>query len=104
MKVKYHPGKVNVVIDAVSRKSTGSIASLLTIVRRLLRELEALQIEIVLPKDRSYIGTLQITSTLWEKIKLQQKEDLELMKIKKDVEEGRNKDFALREDVLWYHN
>jgi len=26
------------------------------------------------------------------------------MKIKKGVEEARNKDFALREDVQWYHN
>jgi len=39
-----------------------------------------------------------------EKIKLQQNEDPELMKIQKGVKEGRNKDFTLREDVLWYRN
>jgi len=35
-----------------------------------------------------------------EEIKLQQKEDPKLMKIQKGVEEGTNKNFALREDVL----
>jgi len=38
--------------------------------------------------------TLQLTSPLVERIKLQQKEDLELKKIKKGAEEGRNKDFT----------
>jgi len=80
------------------------MTSLLTTERRLLRELDALQIEIVLPGDQSYMAALQVTSPLVEKIKLQQNEDPELMKIQKGVEEERNKDFTLREDVLWYRN
>ena len=48
MEVKYHPRKANVVVVALSRKLTGLMASLLTTERRLLRELEALHIEIVL--------------------------------------------------------
>ena len=48
---KDHPRKANVVVDALRRKSTCSMASLLTIERRPLRELEALQIEIILPGD-----------------------------------------------------
>ena len=66
--------------------------------------MEALQIEIILPGDPSYMPALEVTSPLVEKIKVQQKEDHELMKIKKGVKEGRNKDFALYKDVLWYHN
>ena len=42
MEVKYHPGKANVVANALSRKSTGSVACLLTQEKRLLRELDVL--------------------------------------------------------------
>jgi len=58
MEANYHPGKANVVTDTLSRKSTGSMAFLLTTKRRLLRELEALQRGIVLPGDRSYMTKL----------------------------------------------
>ena len=54
MEVKYHLGKANVLADAMSRKSIGVIASLLNKERRLLKELDALQIEVVLPGDQGY--------------------------------------------------
>jgi len=69
MKVKCHLGKANVVVDALSRKLTGLMASLLTTKRRLLRELEALQI--VLSRDGGYMAALQVTSPLVEEIKSQ---------------------------------
>jgi len=62
------------------------MAYLLILERRLLRALEALRIEIPLPRDRNYMAALEVTSPLVERIKLQQKEDLELMKVKKGVE------------------
>ena len=62
MKVKYHPRKANVVVDSLSRKSIDSMASPLTIQRRLLRELDALQIEIMPPRNKNYMATLQATS------------------------------------------
>ena len=42
MEVKYHPGKANVVVDALSRKFMGSVPCLLTQEKRLLRRLNAL--------------------------------------------------------------
>ena len=69
MEVKYHPGKANVVVDALSRKSTRSVACLLTQEKRLLKELDMLQIEVVLPGNQSYLAVLQISSPLVEQIK-----------------------------------
>jgi len=39
-----------------------------------------------------------------ENIKMQQKEDLEPMKIKEEVDEERSKGFFLQEDELWHQN
>ena len=38
MEINYHPGKVNAVVNALSRKSTWSLAYLLTKKRKLLKE------------------------------------------------------------------
>ena len=38
--IQYHPGKANMVVDALSRKSGGAVATLITRQTRLLRDLE----------------------------------------------------------------
>jgi len=69
MELKYHPGKANVVVDALSRKSIGSIACLLTQEKRLLEELDGLQMEVVLPRNESYLAALQTSLPLVDRIK-----------------------------------
>ena len=44
--IKYHPGKAKVVADALSRKSTGNLAAMLTTQRRILEDLRKLRIEV----------------------------------------------------------
>jgi len=67
--IKYHLEKANVVADALSRKPKGIIASLLTDESYLLRELEKLQIEIVLPGEQTHLAALQVTSAIVDKIR-----------------------------------
>jgi len=71
MEIKYHPGNANVVADVLSRKSMGSVAYLLTQEKRLLRELYALQTEVVLRENQGYLAALQISLPLIETIKKQ---------------------------------
>ena len=104
MEVKYHPSKANVVADALTRKSTGTVAYLFTQEKRLLRELNMLQVAVVLPGSQSYIAVLQISSPLVERIKQHQKDDPELMKIRNGVEERRNKEFLIQNEVLLHGN
>jgi len=69
---------------------------------RLLKELDTLQIEVVLPGDQSYLAALQNFSPLIEQIKLHQKDGPKLMRIKKGVEEGKNKEFSILNEALWH--
>jgi len=59
---------------------------------------------VVLPGNQSYLAALQTPSPLVDRIKQQQKDDPELMKIRNGVEEGRNKEFLVQNEVLWHGN
>jgi len=54
--IHYHPGKANVVADALSRKSGGSIAALITRQPKLMKDLEKLQIEIKPIRAQVYLA------------------------------------------------
>lgn len=47
LQIHYHPGRVNTIADALSRKNVGNLACLRTDQRELLLELEKLKIEVV---------------------------------------------------------
>lgn len=60
----YHPGKANVVVDALSRNSMGQLASL------LIKNSENLQIEVVttLEQSTTRLATLVVRPTLRDRI------------------------------------
>jgi len=74
-----HPGKTNVVANALSRKSGGSLAALLTQQSSLLREIEKMQMEVLIKEPLlgiSQVNQIDIKFDLYEKIKeAQQKND-----------------------------
>jgi len=90
------------VVDALSRNPKGMVASLLTANQHLLRELDALQVEVILLADLCQLAALQVTSHVVDRIKECQKDDLNLEKLVKKVEEGKGQDFSLRDRVLWF--
>ena len=68
IEVKYYPSEANVVVEGLTQKPVGSVACLLTQEKRLLRELDALQIKIVILENQIYLVALHITSPLVEEI------------------------------------
>nr|GEW57866.1 DNA/RNA polymerases superfamily protein [Tanacetum cinerariifolium] len=72
-KIQYHPGKANVVADALSRKS-GMIAGL-KVEEEIIRDLERLGIELYVSGQHGYWASLRTEPDLISWIKEAQKED-----------------------------
>ena len=58
--IDYHPGKANVVADALSRKSTGSLAYMQTIQLPLMVELRELDVELRMHASRALFSSFQL--------------------------------------------
>ena len=90
--------------DALSRKPTGVVASLLTKEPHLLRDLGKLQIEILLPSERAQLVALQVTSTIIDKIKAGQRDDPEVSKLIQKVKAGNAPEFSYQDGILKFRN
>ena len=58
--IDYHPGKANVVADALSRKSTGSLAYMQTIKLPLMVELRELGVELEMHASGALFASFQL--------------------------------------------
>nr|GFC46742.1 reverse transcriptase [Tanacetum cinerariifolium] len=96
--IQYHPGKANVVADALSRKS-GMIAGI-KVEEEIIRDLERLDIELYVRGQHGYWASLRIEPDLISRIKEAQKEDSEIWTIVENLD--KQVEFHLDDDnVLW---
>ena len=79
MRLQYHPGKANVVADALSRKSHVNTLMTAGLPKELAEDFCELCLEIV---SKGYVAALEIQSTLMDKIREAQKTDKEIAEIK----------------------
>lgn len=96
--ILYHPGKANVVADALSRKNTGNLASWITRRKPLLLDMQKMELEIRFPSSSGMLAQVRATPSLLERVKAAQKTDLSLTSIKSKLELGDVSDFNLDRD------
>lgn len=105
IEINYHPGKANVVADALSRKSSCNLAMMITNQSDILKDLESLGIMVKRNNPNIQLYTLQIKPILQENIKSRQETDEFLHKMKKVFEAGKPLEFKIHEDgFVWFHN
>ena len=100
--INYHPGKANVVADALSRKSSRCMAHLITSQTHLVEELRRYGIEVMIRGQVDLLAHLTVRPILIDKIKAAQKVDSELSKIREEAIKGRKPEFRIAYDnMLW---
>jgi hypothetical protein len=80
--INYHPGKANVVADALSRKSMAELAALGISQPQLIKELTKMGLEVVSKGMPVHLANLMVQSELLARIKAAQLKDPECAKIK----------------------
>ena len=97
--INYHSGKANVVIDALSRKSTVELVALGISQPQLINEFVGMGLEVVGEGTPVHLANLMIQSELLVRIKASQFEDPKCAKIKQLLKKGRRRS-CLKEDGL----
>nr|CAD40092.2 OSJNBb0012A12.10 [Oryza sativa Japonica Group] len=83
--IHYHPGKANVVADALSRKSSCNTLGVRGIPPELHQQMEALNLSIV---GRGFLATLEAKPSLLDQIREAQKNDPDMQGILKNMKQG----------------
>jgi hypothetical protein len=102
LEVHYHPGKINLVADALSQKGQVNMALAFQLPDDLMKEFEKLKLGMVAHTQEV---TLEIESTLEQDIRKGQLEDTEIQEIKETMEKGKAPDFTEDDQgTIWFRN
>ena len=98
--IEYHPGKANVVANALSRKSTSSasVSQLIAEYLPMLIEMRSMGIKLETTDSGALLAAFHVRPVLVDRVRQSQAQDLYLMKIKVEIEAGQQSTFSIKDD------
>ena len=96
--IEYHMGKVNVVANSLSRKSTGSISHIKAVYLPRLVELRSLGVRLELTDTGALLAIFHVHLLLIDRIRELQTHDLTMIKLKREAESGQLNGFLVQAD------
>jgi hypothetical protein len=102
LEIHYHPGKANLVVDALSRKEHVHAAIVTQLPDELAEDFERLNLGIVAHNEGI---TIEVEPTIEQEIQKGQIGDAKIQEIKDLITEGRGPDFTKDEQgTIWFKN
>ena len=98
--IEYHPGKANVVADALSRRPESSLSHMRSGYLPLLVDLRALGVILEVEDSGALLATFHIRPLLVDQILVGQSQDPHMIKLKEEIEKGKKAEFQIRDDGM----
>ena len=89
--IEYHPGKANVVADALSRRPESSLSHMRSCYLPLLVDLRALGVILEAEDSGALLSTFHVRPLLVDQILEGQSQDPQMIKLKEEIEKKKKK-------------
>ena len=98
--IEYHPGKANVVVDALSRRPESSLSHMRSGYLPLLVDLRALGGILEVENSGALLATFHVRPLLVDHILVGQSQDPQMIKLKEEIEKGKKTEFQIRDNGM----
>ena len=98
--IEYHPGKANVIADALSRRPESSLSYMRSGYLPLLVDLRALGVIFEAEDSGALLTTFHVRPLLVDHILAGQSQDPQMIKLKEEIEKGKKAEFQIRDDGM----
>lgn len=103
--IQHHPGKANVVVDALNRKSQCEATATMLTQTQLIQEFKKLNIDVTPNEDLAFVATLVIQPLTKDRVREAQGKDPMLVELKEKDKYGETPNFHITmNDVMKTNN